>query len=90
MGAAPGEIWSNAGTTSTTLGWTLYVPNSVGTSTCPRLDGAVRGRPDAALRRGGSCSVTVTAAAPALGDVHRRDVHRDAEDADVNPRRRPS
>ena len=68
-GAAPGEIWFNAGTTSTTLGWTLYVPNSVGTSTCIP-DWLALFEAGRMLRSDrGTCTVTVTAAAPALGDV---------------------
>lgn len=68
-GAAPGEIWVNAGTTSATLGWTLYVPNSVGTSTCIP-DWVALFEAGRMLRSDrGSCSVTVTVAAPALGDV---------------------
>jgi len=68
-GAAPGEIWLNAGTTSTTLGWTLYVPNSVGTSTCIP-DWVALFEAGRMLRSDrGTCSVTVSAAAPALGDV---------------------
>jgi hypothetical protein len=69
VGLGAGRIWVNAG--SSTPAWNVYVPNSVGTSACPpdwialfaaggnpRSDGP-----------GASCSVTVTRAAPALGDV---------------------
>jgi hypothetical protein len=63
-------IWASAGTTSTTLGWNFYVPNAAGTFSCPPSWMALfePGRiflADAA----GSCSITVTQAAPALGDV---------------------
>jgi hypothetical protein len=68
-GANPGEIWVNAGTTSPTLGWTLYVPNSVGTSGCIP-DWVALFEAGRMLRSDrGSCTVTVTAAAPALGDA---------------------
>jgi hypothetical protein len=68
-GLAPGLIWITAGTTSTDA-WNLYIPNSVGTSTCPPDWVALFEDTGDGLRsEGGSCSVTVTAAAPALGDV---------------------
>ncbi len=68
-GVGPGEIWVNAGTTSATLGWTVYMPNRVGTSTCIP-DWVALFEAGRMLRSDrGSCSVTVTAAAPALGDV---------------------
>lgn len=68
-GLSAGQIWANAGTTSETLGWTLYVPNSVGTSACIP-DWVALFEAGRMLRSDrGSCSVTVTAAAPALGDV---------------------
>jgi hypothetical protein len=69
-GLAAGRIWVNAGKSAPA--WNIYIPNSVGTSTCPpdwvalfEVGGAVA-RSD---NPGSSCSVTVTAAAPALGDV---------------------
>src|SRR4029079_18314976 len=34
QGLADGMIWMTAGTTSTTRGWTVYIPNSVGTHAC--------------------------------------------------------
>jgi hypothetical protein len=68
-GANAGEIWVSAGTTSTTLGWNLYIPNAVGTSVCIP-DWVALFEAGRMLRSDrGSCSVTVTAAAPALGDV---------------------
>ena len=69
-GLESGEIWINGPTTSKVLGWTLYIQNSVGTSTC-RPDWVALFDAGRTLRSdgGGSCSVTVTAAASALGDV---------------------
>ena len=68
-GLGPGQIWITAGTTSTNA-WNLYIANSVGTSTCPPDWVAMFEDTGDVLRsEGGSCSVTVTAAAPALGDV---------------------
>ena len=63
-------IWASAGTTSTTLGWNFYVPNAAGTFSCPPSWMALfePGRifsADAA----GSCSISVTHGAPALGDL---------------------
>jgi hypothetical protein len=67
--SSPGQIWMNAGTTSATLGWSLYFPNSVGTSGCIP-DWVALFEVGRMLRSDrGSCSVTVSAAAPALGDV---------------------
>jgi len=71
QGLADGMIWMTAGTTSTTRGWTVYIPNSVGTHVCTMqtwimLLETVGGRTDA---QGAGCSVTVTRAAPALDDV---------------------
>ena len=71
QGLADGMIWMTAGTTSTTRGWTVYIPNSVGTHACTMqtwimLLETVGGRTDA---QGAGCSVTVMRAAPALGDV---------------------
>jgi hypothetical protein len=68
-GVGPGQIWITAGTTSTDA-WNLYISNSVGTSTCPPdWVGQFEDTGDLLRSEGGSCSVTVTAAAPALGDV---------------------
>ncbi len=70
-GVADGLIWLNAGTTSVGLGWTLYVDNSVGTTT----DGAnwialfQTGNTLRSDSEGGTSTVTVTTAAPALGDI---------------------
>jgi hypothetical protein len=72
MGLADGQIWINAGFTSKTTGWLLYIQNSVGTTTCSPSWIALFGSSGGTLRSdspGGSCSVTVTAPAPALGDV---------------------
>jgi hypothetical protein len=69
-GLGPGEIWVTAGT-STADAWNVYMPNSVGTSSCP-ADWVARFEPDGVVLRsdaGGDCSVTVTQAAPAVGDV---------------------
>jgi hypothetical protein len=68
-GLGPGQIWITAGTTSTNA-WNLYIANSVGTSACPP-DWVGQFEDTGYLLRseGGSCSVTVTAAAPAVGDV---------------------
>jgi len=71
QGLADGMIWMTAGTTSTTRGWTVYIPNSVGTHACVgqtwiMLLDTASGRTDA---DGAGCSVTVTRAAPTLGDV---------------------
>jgi len=66
------EILLSAGKTSMLDGWNLTVPNSVGTTTCPpswmalfELDAPIV----CSDGPGASCSVTVTAGAPALGDV---------------------
>jgi hypothetical protein len=68
-GLGAGRIWITAGTVSTDA-WNLYIDNSVGTSTCPPDWVALFEDTGDVLRaEGGSCSVTVTAAAPALGDV---------------------
>jgi hypothetical protein len=69
-GLADGQIWLNAGTTSNLNGWSLYIQNSVGTSAClPNWIALFEGTTKRSDNPGGSCSVTVTAAAPALGDV---------------------
>jgi hypothetical protein len=68
-GVGPGRIWITAGTTSTNA-WNLYIANSVGTSTCPPdWVGQFEDTGDLLRSEDGSCSVTVTAAAPAVGDV---------------------
>jgi len=66
------EISLDAGKTSLLDGWNLSVPNRVGTTTCPpswmalfQLNAPIVCSDGPAA----SCSVTVTAAAPALGDV---------------------
>jgi hypothetical protein len=70
-GVADGLIWLNAGTTSVGLGWTLYIENSVGTTT----DGSnwvALFQTGSTLRSdnpGGTSTVAVTTAAPALGDI---------------------
>jgi hypothetical protein len=68
-GLSAGEVWANAGTTSALLGWSLYVRNSVGTGTCIPDWVALYEQGRMLRSDRGSCSVTVTAAAPALGDV---------------------
>jgi hypothetical protein len=67
--SGPDQIWMSAGTTSATLGWSIYVMNSVGTSTCIP-DWVSLFEVGRMLRSDrGSCSVTIASAAPALGDV---------------------
>ncbi len=65
-------LWVAAGKTSLLDGWNLSIPNSVGTTTCPpswmeliELNTPIVCSDGPAA----SCSVTVTAAAPALGDI---------------------
>lgn len=73
---SPGNISIFARSPSVPYGgsWTLYMPNSVGTAACGQ-NGAIYTwvALGAGWRRsdypGGTCSVTVTAAAPAVGDV---------------------
>ena len=71
VGLAAGQIWVNAGPLGASA-WNLYISNSVGVSAC-RPDWIALfdapGGGDLRSDAGGSCSVTVTAAAPALGDV---------------------
>lgn len=71
-GVEAGEIWLVAGKTSMLDGWNVYVPNSVGTTACPPAWLALF-QPDSPVvcsdGPGATCSVTITAAAPALGDV---------------------
>jgi hypothetical protein len=71
-GVDSGEIWMVAGESSMLDGWKVYVPNSVGTTTCPAswiglfdVDNPVV----CSDGPGASCSVTVTSIAAALGDV---------------------
>ncbi len=71
VGLAAGQIWVNAGPLGASA-WNLYVSNSVGVSECPSDWIALFDAPGGGDLRsdgGGSCSVNVTAAAPALGDV---------------------
>jgi hypothetical protein len=80
QGLADGMIWMTAGTTSTTRGWTVYIPNSVGTHACTMqtwimLLETVGGRTDA---QGAGCSVTVTRGRARAGRRHRGDLHSDA------------
>ena len=66
------EIWVVAGKTSLLDGWSLSIPNRVGTSTCPPSWMALFEPNTPVVCSDGpaaSCGVTVTAAAPALGDV---------------------
>jgi len=71
-GVEAGVIWVVAGRTSMLDGWNVYIPNSVGTSACPPSWLALF-EPDSPVvcsdGPGATCSVIVTAAAPALGDV---------------------
>jgi len=71
-GVAAGEIWVVAGKTSMIDGWNVYLPNSVGTVACPPSWLALF-EPESPVvcsdGPGATCSVTVTAAAPAMGDV---------------------
>jgi hypothetical protein len=63
-------IWASAGTTSTTFGWNFYVKDVVGTFDC--LDswmGLFQPGKTFTASAGGSCSITVTHAAPALGEL---------------------
>lgn len=69
-GLAAGQIWVNGGITGPA--WNVWVTNSVGTSQCPPDWIAVYDPPGGGgtLRsEGGTCAVTVTRAAPAVGDV---------------------
>jgi len=71
-GVGEGLIWVVAGRTSMLDGWNLYIPNSVGTSDCPPSWLAlfeVDVPTVCSDAPGATCSVTVTSAAPALGDV---------------------
>ena len=71
-GLAAGQIWVNGGPLSGTA-WNVWFINSVGTSACPPGWIAVFDPPGGGgtLRSdaGGTCAVTVTKAAVALGDV---------------------
>jgi hypothetical protein len=71
-GLAAGQIWLNGGPASGAA-WNVWVTNSVGTSACPPDWIAVYDPPGGGgtLRSdaGGACTVTVTKAAPAVGDV---------------------
>jgi len=70
LGLAAGQIWVNVGLTTNLNGWSLYIPNSLGTSACPPDWVALFEAAGDTLRSDtGSCSVTVTAAAPALGGI---------------------
>jgi hypothetical protein len=72
---ADGQIWAEAEETLPGMSWTLYMNNSVGTTECPSAyvdlgDNFGDARPRViSTRPGATCSVTVTAAAPAIGDV---------------------
>ena len=68
----PDDLWVVAGKTSILDGWNLYFPNSVGTTTCPptwlalfELDSPII----CSEGPGAGCSITVTTAALAVGDV---------------------
>jgi hypothetical protein len=68
QGVSDGQIWVVAGMSPTA--WNLYVLNQVGTHDCSMGWVALfddNGNPRSDL--GGSCSVNVTSAAPAIGDV---------------------
>jgi hypothetical protein len=74
-GVMDGQIWATVAMATLGLSWTLHMDNRVGTTDCPSAfveladnfgdapPGLISNVPDA------SCSVTVTAAAPAIGDV---------------------
>jgi hypothetical protein len=63
-------IWASAGTTSTALGWNFYVKNAVGTFDCLQSwMGLFQPGKTFTATGGGSCSITVTQAAPAVGDL---------------------
>ena len=74
VGLAAGQIWMNAGVSGPA--WNVWATNSVGTSHCP-LDwiavfnppGGPPGGGDTLRSEGGTCDVTVTKAAAAVGDV---------------------
>jgi hypothetical protein len=72
---ADGRIWAEAEVTLPGMGWTLYMNNSVGTTDCSSAyvelgDNFGDTRPVViSTSPGATCSVTVTAAAPAIGDV---------------------
>jgi hypothetical protein len=71
-GVDAGEIWVVAGKTSMLDGWKVYIPNAVGTTTCPPSWLALFETENSVVCSdgpGASCTVTVTAAAPAMGDV---------------------
>jgi len=71
-GVDAGEIWLVAGKSSMIDGWNLYIPNSVGTVACPPSWMALFEPESPSVCSdgpGASCSITVTAAAPAMGDV---------------------
>jgi len=71
-GVEAGEIWVVAGKTSMIDGWSVYISNSVGTTTCPPSWLALFEPENPVVCSdgpGATCSVTVTAAAPAMGDV---------------------
>ena len=71
-GVEAGAIRVVAGKTSMIDGWNLYLSNSVGTTACPPTWLALF-EPESPVvcsdGPGAGCSVTVTAAAPAMGDV---------------------
>ncbi len=71
-GVETGLIWVAAGRTSIFDGWELSIPNRVGTTACPPSWLAlfeVNVPTVCSDGPGASCSVTITSAAPALGDV---------------------
>ena len=71
QGVVDGRIWVVAGTNAaTTRGWNVYVQNHVGAHDCGQgWVGLFDGNGDPRSDQGGGCSVNVTAAAPAIGDV---------------------
>ena len=71
QGVLGGRIWMVAGTNAaTTREWNVYVQNHVGMHDCGQgWVGLFDGNGDPRSDQGGSCSVDVTAAAPAIGDV---------------------
>jgi hypothetical protein len=71
QGVVGGRIWVVAGTNATSSqGWNVYVQNHVGMHDCGQgWVGLFDGNGDPRSDEGGGCSVNVTAAAPAIGDV---------------------
>jgi hypothetical protein len=71
MGVLDGRIWMTAGTNATvSRGWNVYAQNQVGMHDCGQgWVGLFDGNGDPRSDQGGNCSINVTSAAPAIGDV---------------------